>query len=213
MNKGYIMIKPDGHPYLKEFEKIILNQGLEIEEMYYIDDWKTVCTEVNRHDLIKRDKKSYNEFFGHVWLNNYMFGNSAVVLIISKKDCNYKELLDLILYTKKQIRNSLNATKDGTFMIALDMKKVGLDSDYFEGYLKLVDDNNQQLFSEYLSRKAKWIAFYLPYVHCPDPNIIDNEIELNVLKKMDILSNENRISKSEWDLMKKFKSCEKININ
>ena len=126
MKMSYIMVKPEGQRYLSEIESMILNEGFCVESIYHVDDWEKVSCKVYEKCLNERGEKYKQEFLAHVWLNKYLFGNEAIVIFLSKPNIYGINLLGEIMNVKKKIRNRYNATKDGTFMIALDFNKIGL---------------------------------------------------------------------------------------
>lgn len=204
MNSSYIMIKPDGLRYLNQIERMVLQGGFEINGRYSVTNWEKVAHKVYEKCIRERDELFEKEFLCHIWLNKYLFGNYAIVLILKKDKCYDKILLEEIMKVKSRIRTNFNASKNGTFIIALDMKKIDIPSESIErGYLSIATEDEIKVFDSTISQKGMFNSFFLQYVHCPDANIEDAKNELGILCDMNVISFENKINDDEWNMMKK----------
>lgn len=208
MFESYLMIKPDGQRYLQEIEEMILNSGFSIKAIYHVCDWENISFKIYQHCLSKHDELFKLDFLAHVWINKYLFGNKAAIMVLSKKNVIGTQLLEEIMRLKRDIRTRFNATKNGTFMIIADMEKIGFNTISNKGYLCIKSKMDYVLVDEYLPQIGTFRAFFLQYIHCPDANTDEAQSELTILKKENIISLENIITQKEWYNMKKYRSLE-----
>lgn len=207
MNKSYIMIKPEGQRYLEEIENIIFDFGFAIEGIYYVEDWEFICTQIYSKCLNEHDELFMKDFLGHVWLNKYLFGNQSLVIMLSKRNFANEELLAEIMRMKKYIRKKYNATKNGTFMLLMDLSKAGItSSDVNNGQVTLLQGTKQECLDEMISQVGFFRTFFLQYVHCPDVVLHEAEEEIEMLKRNNVISNFNLVDETGWNFMKKHRT-------
>ena len=171
---------------------------------FFVQNWEDVAKNIYKKCIQDRDELFEKEFLCHIWLNKYLFGNFAIVFLLSKDGYFDNRLLDAILNLKKKIRSRFDASKNGTFIVALDMEKINLSSTRVpKGRLIIQHDRESSIFDQSISQEGRFNSFFFQYVHCPNVNYEDAKQELDILKKMGVLSIENMISIDEWNTMKK----------
>lgn len=203
MKISYLMIKPDGLRYLFEIEQLITTEGFEICGRYSVYNWEEVAKQIYAKSVSEHDEVFEKEFLGHIWLNKYLFGNYAIVILLRYNNLENKQLLEQIMRLKLKIRKRFNASKNGTFIVALDMNKINLTSDLISSSnLVLQTENGIITFDDNISQCGKFSSFYFQYVHCPDPIVDEAQNELTILKRMAVISEHNLICDEEWNKIK-----------
>lgn len=204
------MVKPDGQRYLEDIEEIIKSRGFEIEGIYHIGDWEFVCSKVYARCIGQNTDIFKKEFLAHVWLNKYLFGNNALVLMLSKPGFENIDLLREVMQTKKFVRQKYNASKNGTFMVVMDINKIGLTSDEVEkSELFLKNRHGFERLDEMIAQEGMFRTFFLQYVHCPDAILDEAKNELEILENLGVFSDENLVSAEEWAMMKRYSSMKR----
>lgn len=197
------MVKPDGLRYLLEIEQMIIASGFKICGRYSVYNWEVVAKQIYEKSISEHDELFEKEFYGHIWLNKYLFGNYAIVLLLKFQDFEDRRLLERIMEMKLRIRRRFNASKNGTFIVALDMNRINLSSNLIpSSNLVLQTENGIMTFDNNISQCGKFSSFYFQYVHCPDPSVIDAQNELNILKRLGVISVHNLICNEEWKKLK-----------
>lgn len=203
MKISYLMVKPDGLRHLLEIEQIITAEGFEICGRYSAYNWEEVAKQIYAKSLNEHGEVFEKEFLGHIWLNKYLFGNYAIVILLRHTNLEGKQLLGKIMQLKLKIRKRFNASKNGTFIVALDMNKINLSSDLISSSnLVLQTENGIMTFDDSISQCGKFSSFYFQYVHCPDPIVDEAQNELGILKRMEVISEYNLICDEEWSKLK-----------
>lgn len=207
MKQSYIMIKPDGQRYLTEIDDIIKDNDFRIVSMYRVKDWETISSKIYEDCLNANDELFRLDYLAHVWLDKYLFGNSAIVMILEKDGLEGIRLLEEIMCLKKTIRKTFNATKTGVFMVVMDVSKIGLPGISPRGTLAIKSDDIILPVDDYMMQEGNFRAFFFQYVHCPDANIYEAKNEMQILEA-NVISSENLITFVEWQQMKKYKSIQ-----
>ena len=105
MNYSYFLIKPDGIRYLKEIDEIINSKKFDRIIYFAVNDWEKVQKDLYEEHYKKKDfADSYQAF---VEAEKNLFGNRGIIILVSKKEGTYQELMDKVLSTKLEIRKRL----------------------------------------------------------------------------------------------------------
>ena len=105
MNYSYFLIKPDGIRYLKEIDEIINSKKFDRMIYFAVNDWEKVQKDLYEEHYKKKDfADSYQAF---VEAEKNLFGNRGIVILVSKKEGTYQELMDKVFSTKLEIRKRL----------------------------------------------------------------------------------------------------------
>ncbi len=202
MDYSILIVKPDGLRYLSYIESETINHGFRIVSKYHVYSWDEMHLELNKEEIKKKGSLFGDEIEAHIWLIKYIFGNYAQVWFLEKDSTKDEELLEEIMSLKKCIRDKLNASRNGTFMIISDLNKLGLKaSDIEPGFLGTFHNNKFSKIDSYISQEGRFDSFFLKYVHCPDATLEEAKREIEVIKKLNITSTDNLISDEEWKKM------------
>ena len=192
------MIKPSGQRYINEIFSIIEND-FSILDIYHIAKWKALVEELYKPEIVKYGKDFAEDFDIHVWINNYFFGDNALLLKIeSKTNKKSEDLLNQIHKKKKEIRNILNCTKNGTCMFLVNVKLLNIKNKIEEvnGNVCLEKDcETKMLDDEFLANDGRYKTQFLNYVHACNPVIDAFKYELETYKKFKIF--DNKLSQQE----------------
>ena len=183
MNYSYFLIKPDGIRYLKEIDEIINSKKFDRIIYFAVNDWEKVQKDLYEEHYKKKDfADSYQAF---VEAEKNLFGNRGIIILVSKKEGTYQELMDKVLSTKLEIRKRL-AYKVGLVRKGKKRKEIKRPR-------KFEDKHKIYRLS------------YLDVIHCPDPKKAVTLKELNKLFKKGIISVKNIISPKILAKIKKYK--------
>lgn len=222
VNPGpFIVVKPDGGRYLKELDDTLKENGITINEVYFIENWEEVARSIYQKQLDGTSRSFYVGFESHVWLCQYLFGNNGLLLTLGINDQNsgFEAKTQTVHETRESFRKKFPAS-NGIFTIAVNLEK--FDGDRFtgsgkkKGVLGVQSDTLEPLIEG--ESEGVWYRNYFKYIHAPE-NTEELIFQHNKLVELNIMSEQNKISKDEWELLKylrcvvppsKYKSPENI---
>ena len=209
MKKRFLVLKPCSAQYLELIDSIIKENNFSILSVYNINDWIKTANQLYKHELQQRDSKFREEFQAQLLIKKFFFGNQALILILEDQILTSNDnSLERLHSVKKQIRNELKTTTDGTCLFLVDTKKLlGNESHVgLEGKICVCDTNGNLVeLNGKLSENGKFDTFFLSYVHCPDPDEESFEREFDILKR-EVIKSENKMSSNDWEVAKEMKS-------
>lgn len=194
----FILIKASGMPMISSLEDSIRASGYKIKKVYNLSNgWDTI----KQFYLNNKDLEEFNlEVQIHAWLEKYLFGESAYILFIDtdenkELDQKCKDVLDI----KKDFRDKYTLSRDGTFMIAMDIQKTPFKPllKWKKGKLKI----GTYQFDPDMSQKGVFRGYYFKYAHTPD-DITDYKRHMEILRSANVLTEENEVSPMEWKIIK-----------
>ncbi len=210
-NYGFIMIKPSGQRYINEIYECI-QKDFNVLDVYYIGDWKNLAKELYAPEIKEYGKEFAEDFEIHLWINNYFFGNEALLLkVATKANLELEEVLLNIFNKKKEIRRIFNCTKNGTCMFLVNVHLLNIDNLINEtnGNVYLEQNGNYtELDKEYLKHDGRYKTQFLNYVHACNPTIADFTYEKNTYEKFRIFNN--KLSQQEIENCLKMKSNSRL---
>lgn len=201
----FVIVKPDGGRYLRELDKTFGENGLIINEVYFIEDWEKVARSIYQEQLNNASRSFYVGFESHIWLCQYLFGNNGLLLILdtNNKNVNFKVKTQIVHDTRESFREKFPASNN-TFTIAVNLDK--FDGEEFSGSGKrrgilgvMQSDSLEPLIEN--GSEGVWYRNYFKYIHAPN----DTEELLSqyqILTDLKIMSEKNKIDKNEWELLK-----------
>ena len=201
----FMVVKPDGGRYLREIDDTLRENKLVINGVYFVEDWEKVARSIYQKQLDSASRSFYVGFESHVWLCQYLFGNNGLLLTLDTGEQN----LDIISKTqivhdaRESFRKKFPAS-NGTFTIAVNLEK--LDGDRFigsgkkKGILGIIQPESTEPLIDGES-EGVWFRNYFKYIHAPE-NVEELQFQYNKLIDLDIMSDANKISKEEWELLK-----------
>lgn len=202
MNNSILLITPEGLRYLDSITKEVMQGGFEIISMHHVFSWGNVFRAFNKKYLEEKDELFRNQIEAHIWLKNYIFGDYAQVWLLRKNSLTDVTLLKEITNLKMLIRSKYGASRDGTFIMILDLCKIGFNPGGIRSaYLGTFQRDSFQIIDESISQIGKFDFYFLKYVHSPDPNLCDAKREIEILKDMKVISDDTIITKEERDKM------------
>ena len=147
----YLLLHPSSAVIVEKIFKNINDEGFEIKEAYRIKEWNKLLDNLYKNTYLKAETIKMH-VHAHAFLNNYLYGNSGILLILYKNE-DYNTMIKDTLNLKKSIRSSMNKTKDGTISIRMNLKGIFSEGEYKELLCSKINDDEK---------------VFLSYVHCPD---------------------------------------------
>jgi hypothetical protein len=201
----FIIVKPDGGRYLKELDSTIRENGVAINEIYFIEDWESVARSIYQKQLDSTSRSFYVGFESHVWLCQYLFGNNGLLLTldINNQDIGFETKIQTVHETRESFRRKFPAS-NGMFTIAVNLEK--FEGDKFvgsgkkKGVLGVMQSDSLEPLIESGS-EGIWYRNYFKYIHAPE-NTEELVFQYSKLVSLNIMSEQNKISKDEWELLK-----------
>lgn len=190
----FILIKACGMPMVSALEESIKSGGYKIKKIYNLSNGWDIIKKfyLNNNDLEEFNK----EVQIHAWLEKYLFGESAYILFVdTDKNIGLDQKCKDVLKIKKDFRNKYALSRNGTFMIAMDIQKTPFEPlvKWKKGRLKV----GIYQFDPDMSQKGVFRGYYFKYAHTPD-DIVDYKRHMEILKMANVLIEENSISPKEW---------------
>ncbi len=201
----FVVVKPDGGRYLKELDATLSENNVLIKDVYFIEDWEKVARSIYQKQLDSASRSFYVGFESHIWLCQYLFGNNGLLLTLDTGDLetDLKAKTQIVHDARESFRKKFFAS-NGTFTIAVNLEK--LDGDRFsgsgkvKGILGVVQPEATEPLIEDGS-EGVWYRNYFKYIHAPE-SVEELEFQYSKLLGLDIMNEQNRISKNEWELLK-----------
>lgn len=198
MKKPFILIKASGMPMVGELEKSIKQAGYKIDSIYNISNgWETI----SQFYLNDPTREEFNlEVEIHAWLEKYLFGESAYIIFIdTEQQKTLEQKCQDALAIKKDFRDKFTLSRDGTFMVAMDVERTPFKPlvKWHKGELKV----SEHIFDTDMPQKGTFRGYYFKYAHTPD-NVAELDRHLEILTKANILTEENRVYPREWRIIK-----------
>lgn len=205
----YIMVKPDGQAKIDKILKEIQESKLKFVGFYKVKDWFELSKKLYKEHYEKRGDDFAEDFESYVNVTNDLYGNSALIILLSDDILSNDEFIKKVYDLKYDIRKKYGRYINGEYVIIANsakMSKERLKGKNINGYVKFQDDKGNLMSVKYLRDKGCYRCHYLDYVHCPDPNIINVQSELKLLFDEGILSVNNSVSKSQLKNIIKYRS-------
>lgn len=198
MEKPFIMVKASGMPMINELEQSIKEAGYKIFSIYNISNgWETI----KQFYLTNQKDQEFNlEVEIHAWLEKYLFGESAYIIFVdTDEDKSLEEKCKDVLAIKKSFRNKFTLSRDGTFMVALDVSRTQFKPliKWHKGQLKV----GKNIFDSDMSQTGIFRGYYFKYAHTPD-NEEDLKRHLKILIEAKVICEDKRIYPTEWKIIK-----------
>jgi hypothetical protein len=201
--KAFILVKPDGARYLNELESTLEEKHMHIERVYFVADWEKTSRALYKPQLQACSREFLVGFEAHVWLNRHLFGNHSLILVLETNFEDLETSARAVREVRDYFRSKIPHSRDGTFMIALNLNR--LDGDVFQGAgitgnLGVLSANGvfTTLGDNYSGR---WDDHYFKHIHAPD-DLAALIREWKVLLELGIISDDNYVSRQEWNLLK-----------
>jgi hypothetical protein len=202
----FMLVKPDGGRYLTEIEQTLNERNIFIADVYAVSDWERIARAMYQKQLQESSRSFRIGFDSHVWLCRYLFGNDALLLLLNAQatitDWNLQ--VKAVYEARNGFRNKYSASSNGTIAIAINLNK--LEGNSFrgsgikKGHLGISQPNSFDPLFDGIS-KGRWDGNNFKYVHAPE-NFEELTYQYQALSRLDVMSEENRIDKEEWEILK-----------
>ena len=194
----FILLKASGMPMANSLEESIKNNGYSIKKIYNISNgWETI----KNFYLNEPDKIEFNlEVEIHRWLEKYLYGEAAYIIFIDTTDKkSFDEKCNDALKIKREFRNKYTLSRDGTFMVALDVSRTHFKPllKWKKGLLKV----GNSIFDPDMPQKGVFRGYYFKYAHTPD-NAEEYDRHMKILQDANLFCPENEVSPTQWNIIK-----------
>ncbi len=207
MEKGFVIVKPEGFRFLKQLETTIIQEGYFIEEVFFIHDWGLLARNIYRQDWLNL-KSTPADLDAKLWITKFFFGNHGLAMIISKNK-QYENDKDFIHYghkIKKSFRLFSSDQVDNAVIIAINLDSLNFIKlqEYHAANESQFSSKRYSHLNQIISKAGYWTRCRFTLIHAPDPKIENVRREWKILIELGIISDNNRISAKHWEFMKTY---------
>lgn len=209
-DNSFIMIRPDGSQIIDGIDSLIKNDGFEIQYVFHIPVWDDVYLSLHQRELSDADNLVSDNVRLNVWICKKIFGNNALLLLLSHpKSSSLEDLVNRTFDLKFKIRDTFQNTRDGKFVISINASLIDIELSHLKrnGNLLVVGDDQEWIFSEKMIKKGNYVPAYFNYVHTPEKGLQEITEEYGILYKKKVLSLDNKLTNSEYENCKIMHSC------
>lgn len=202
---SFIIVKPEGGRYLNELNETLNENGITINEVYFLDNWEEIARSIYEKQLKDSSESFYAGFESHVWLCQYLFGNHGLLLILDNDNMNLniEEKTQIVHKARESFREKFPAS-NGMFTIAVNLDKIDRETQsgfgYKRGVLGIMQSDSHEPLIENES-EGVWCRNYFKYIHAPE-NTEELIFQYEKLLDLKVMSEINKIGKNEWELLK-----------
>ena len=175
MKCTYLLLHPCACTIVDQIFNILKKNNIIIKAVYRIHGWNAILDDIYRNTYTKSITIEAH-VQAHAYINNYLFGNNGLILLLYKK-IPYNELIKETINVKHKLRQTVNKTKDGTITIFLDANK---------SIYRLCKNKSKDTSQTHIRPDENKLKIFLSYIHCPDTieqYMEDFEILRDYLKK------------------------------
>lgn len=192
---SYFIIKPDG---LRFFDKIHeeLTNDFDTIRYYKIDDFADIIKKLYFRHYESKGEKFANIFDQYLEASASLYGNKAILAIISNKGGSYQKLREQVFVTKLKLRAEFSS--NNVKIVSNSPDKPGAN------YIKVVDEEGKSIKQKYFTEKGNYRINELNTIHSPDPDFQSTYEELKILLNSDIIKEENMISQKSFEEVQRF---------
>lgn len=169
----FLLIKPDGQNILPEIMEMCRKRGFLVSSVHYTNKWKTLCNELYKVEGYERGSQFIENLEVYIWINQKLFGNDSLILILKTESPEItQDGLTRIFELKMAIRENNIPINMVPYAILVNVPQIEIEHHVSKSIHEppvLVETGEPVI--PFFSSKGYWRAFYLNYVHCPDPTI------------------------------------------
>lgn len=193
-NYSYFIIKPDGMRYLDKICNIIEQEYSNVR-YFAIEDYENITKKLYYKHYEQKGEKFAKSFDSYLYGLKEIFGNYAILVLVSEKDKDYVELVKNVFRTKTRIRHKFTN------------KHIGIVTDYGDdekNYLRFISEKGELQKPRIMQNLGNHRVSDTNIIHSPDPVISVTLKELQILSKEGIIDDRNMIMENMMNQMKKY---------
>jgi hypothetical protein len=157
MKYTYLLLHPCANLIVDQIFNTLKQNNIMVAAVYRISCWDAILDEIYKNTYTKSITIEAH-VQSHAYINNYLFGNSGLILLLYK-NISYDELMKETINVKLKLRQAMNETKDGTITILLDANR---------SIYKLHKNKSKNYSQTNTRQDENSFKIFLNYVHCPD---------------------------------------------
>ena len=197
-NYSYFVIKPDGIRYFPEIYKELEGKFDNIR-YYKLDNFSSLIKKLYFRNFEKKGQKLVDSFEQYLYASESIFGNEAILAIVSDKDeKNAQEFRQKVFDLKMKIRDTYSNNNIGVISnYATNNKK---------NFVKIVDEDGNIQKQMMFNDDGSYRISFFNVIHSPDPDLKSTVEELSIICKSDVLDESKLLDEERINEFKRFKT-------
>lgn len=181
---SYFIVKPDGIRYLDEILKDLEGSFQEIK-YYAIDDFEGLIKKLYHRHYERKGSSFAKSYASYLYGIKEIFGNKALLALVSDREKTYEELSEDIFAEKVLIRQKYVNNNVGLITNVGDEKI---------NYIRYVDRKGKLKEPRILSGMGNIRISDMNIIHSPDPDETTTKEELQIIIDSGILEDKNLLT-------------------
>lgn len=181
---SYFIVKPDGIRYLDEILKDLEGTFQEIK-YYAVDDFEGLIKKLYHRHYERKGSSFAKSYASYLYGIKEIFGNKALLALVSDREKTYEELSEDIFAEKVLIRQKYVNNNVGLITNVGDEKI---------NYIRYVDRKGKLKEPRILSGMGNIRISDMNIIHSPDPDETTTKEELKIIIDSGILEDKNLLT-------------------
>lgn len=181
---SYFIVKPDGIRYLDEILKDLEGNFQEIK-YYAVDDFEGLIKKLYHRHYERKGSSFAKSYASYLYGIKEIFGNKALLALVSDREKTYEELSEDIFAEKELIRQKYVNNNVGLITNVGDEKI---------NYIRYVDRKGKLKEPRILSGMGNIRISDMNIIHSPDPDETTTKEELQIIIDSGILEDKNLLT-------------------
>ena len=202
---SYFIIKPDGIRFFEEINHEI-EQSFHNVKYFKIDDYSSIIKKLYFRHYEKKGQSLANNFEQSLNASNELYGNEAILAIVSDRDSEKnEEFRQRVFDLKMKLRAALSRHN-----IRILSNTPGKEP---TNYVRILDESGNELKQRSFKEKGNYRINELNVIHSPDSDIQSTFEELKILIDSGIITEEKMISKRALQELLRFKTIQGFQVD
>ena len=181
---SYFIVKPDGIRYLDEILEDLEGKFQEIK-YYAVDDFESLIKKLYHRHYETKGSRFAKSYASYLYGIKEIFGNKALLALVSDREKTYEELSEDIFAEKVLIRQKYVNNNVGLITNVGDEKI---------NYIRYVDRKGKLKEPRILSGMGNIRISDMNIIHSPDPDETTTKEELQIIIDSGILEDKNLLT-------------------
>ena len=195
---SYLILKPNAAKHYMSILNDVESQQFRVINQYAIVDYETVnmALHIDQPEAMRYIipiTRMYKDFYG----------NYGVLVVIGKNHITYNNFCLQVVSLKRYLRGRFELPY---ISYAFDISELGQANKHER--LLILAQNGLEVSKDKFNREGTYMVFSVNEVHSPDENVESTIKEMEVLKSMALLENDNIIPKTIINSMKRYNTFE-----
>lgn len=193
---NYFIIKPDGIRFLDDICNTLENKFSSIK-YYAIDDYRDITEKLYYEHFKKGGPPFITSFRAYLYGLTQLFGNQALLALVSDKDRDYDELAKSVCDTKFALRRKY---------VNQNVAIVTNVGDGRRNHIRLINEDGKQEMPRIMKTLGSHRISDMNLIHSPDADKDTALIELDILLREGIIDDKNMVPIDMLQKMKKYRT-------